>query len=74
MAGLVLSSRIIKALGILHILLDTRKIIMLVYGERDGDISFWIHIAVSNTDLKLLNFSSKDQNLLETVNEERSGS
>lgn len=47
---------------------------MLVYDEKDGDISFWVHIAVLNTDLKLLNFSSKDHSLLETVNEKRSGS
>jgi len=47
---------------------------MLVYDERDGDILCSIHIAVLNTDLRLLNFSSKDHNLEEIVNEKRSGS
>lgn len=47
---------------------------MLVYDKRDGDILFLIRVAVLNTDLRLLNFSSKDHNLEEIVNEKRSGS
>lgn len=47
---------------------------MLVYDKRDGDILFLICITVLNTDLRFLNFSSKDHNLEEIVNEKRSGS
>lgn len=42
--------------------------------KKDGDILFLIHITILNTDLRLLNFSSKDHNLEEIVNEKRCGS
>lgn len=74
MAGLVLYSRIIKHLQVCSSFVRKQKIKMLVYEKRDGDILFLIHIAVLNTDLKLLNFSGKEHNLEGIVNEKRSGS
>lgn len=45
---------------------------MLVYDKRDGAILFLIPIAFWNTELRLLNFSSKELNLEEIMNEKKS--
>lgn len=66
--------KLIKTLASSQTFCQKLKIKILVNDKKDGDILFLIHITILNTDLRFLNFSSKDHNLEEIVNEKRCGS